>query len=70
MAAVRTGLVVVLSDDVRDKDAEAVAAAIRMIRGVASVRDIEGEPDTQEARERGNAEWRQRIVGLLDDEGV
>jgi len=32
--------------------------------------DIEGDPDAQEARERVNAEWRQRIVGLLDDEGV
>jgi hypothetical protein len=25
---------------------------------------------TLQARERVNAEWRQRIVGLLDDEGV
>ena len=69
MTTVR-GLVVVFNDDVRDEDAAAIAAAIRMIRGVASVQYAEGEPDAQVARERVNAEWRQRIVGLLDDEGV
>jgi hypothetical protein len=70
MTAVRTGLVVILDDDVRDDDAEAIATAIRMIRGVASVHTAEAEPDAQVARERMDAEWRQRIVGLLDDEGV
>lgn len=70
MTSVGLGLVVVLSDDVREEDTESIAAAIRMIRGVASVHKAEGEPDTQVARERMNAEWRQRIVGLLDDEGV
>ncbi len=70
MTAVRRGLVVVLNDDMREEDAAAIAAAIRMIRGVASVQNAEGEPDAQVARERVNAEWRQRIVGLLDDEGV
>jgi uncharacterized Fe-S cluster-containing protein len=70
MADVSTGLVVVLNDDVREEDARAIAAAIRMIRGVASVQNVEGEPVVQVARERVNAEWRQRIVGLLDDEGV
>jgi hypothetical protein len=70
MAAIRTGLVVVLNDDVPDEDVEAIAAAIRLIRGVASVKSVEGEPDAQVDRERLNAQWRQRIVGLLDDEGV
>jgi hypothetical protein len=70
MADSRTGLVVVLSDDVRDDEVQAIATAIRMIRGVASVQTTEGEADERFARERVNAEWRQRIVGLLDDEGV
>jgi hypothetical protein len=70
MTAVRTALVVVLNGDVREEDAEAIAAAIRMIRGVGSVHNAEAEPDAQVAREQMNAEWRQRIVGLLDDEGV
>jgi hypothetical protein len=70
MADSHPGLTVVLSDDVPEGEAEAIAAAIRMIRGVASVRPVDASPDLQTARERLNAEWRQRIVGLLDDEGV
>jgi hypothetical protein len=70
MTAVRTGLVVVLNDNLREEDAQAIVAAIRIIRGVASVQYAEGEPDGQLVRERVNAEWRQRVVGLLDDEGV
>jgi hypothetical protein len=70
MTTFRAGLVVVLNADVPDEDVEAIAAAIRLIRGVASVKNVEGEPDAQVDRERLNAEWRQRIVGLLDDEGV
>jgi len=70
MAAARAGLIVVLHDEVPAQDAEAIAAAIRLIRGVDSVHDVSSDPDTDVIRERVNAEWRERIVDLLDDEGV
>jgi cell division protein FtsX len=66
----QTGLVVVLDEAVSDKQAEAIAAAIRLIRGVSSAQFVSADPDFELARERVNAEWRQRIIGLLDDEGV
>jgi hypothetical protein len=65
-----TGLVVGLDDGVRRDEAEAIAAAIRLIRGVTFVQLADRDPDLQLSRERVNAEWRERIVGLLDDEGV
>jgi hypothetical protein len=65
-----SGLIVVLSDEVQEDQAEAIASAIRLIRGVVSVQPSQADPDEQVARERVNAEWRERIVGLLDDEGV
>jgi cell division protein FtsX len=70
MTDVRMGMVVVLDDDVREEDAVAIAATIRMIRGVAAVQRVDTEPEVQLVREQVNAEWRERIVGLLDDEGV
>jgi hypothetical protein len=70
MTDLRTGLVVVLEDNLQHEDVAAIAAAIRVIRGVALVQYADGEPDSQLVRERINAEWRERIVGLLDDEGV
>jgi hypothetical protein len=65
-----SGLIVVLSDEVQEDQAEAIASAIRLFRGVVSVQASQTDPDEQVARERVNAEWRERIVGLLDDEGV
>jgi hypothetical protein len=61
-------LIVVLDDGA---DPEAVATAIGMLRGVRSVRAAAGDDaQSQATRESINDEWRQRIVGLLDDEGV
>jgi cell division protein FtsX len=70
MSATYTGFIVTLSDDIGEDEAEAIAAAIRMVRGVASVKAVDADPGWQLARERLDAEWRGRIVGLLDDEGV
>jgi hypothetical protein len=61
-------LIVVLDDGA---DPEAVATAIGMLRGVRSVSAAAGDDaQSQATRESINDEWRQRIVGLLDDEGV
>jgi len=70
MAATPTGLIVVLNDEVPGPDADAIAAAIRLIRGVDSVHDVSADSDSDVIRESVNAEWRRRIVDLLDDEGV
>jgi hypothetical protein len=70
MAQSQAGLIVFLDDGVGPADAEAVAVAIRMLKGVAGVQTADASPDLEAARERVNAEWRERIVGLLDDEGV
>jgi hypothetical protein len=66
----RPGLIVIVSDDLRPDEVEAVASAIRLLRGVVSVEAAAMSPELQDARERVDAEWRHRIVGLLDDEGV
>jgi hypothetical protein len=63
------GFVVALAD-LDSERAEAVAAAIRQLDGVVAVRPIAGDPSAQVVRERVDAEWRQHVVGLLDDEGV
>jgi hypothetical protein len=68
MTAVRRILVVVLNHEVREEDAEAIPAGIRMIKRRRVRVNTMAEPDAQVARERVNAEWRHRIVGLLDDE--
>ena len=51
-------------------DAEAIAAAIRLFKGVFSVQPFPDDADMEMARANIDAEWRQRIIGLLDDEGV
>jgi len=61
-------LIVVLDDGA---DTDAIATAIGMLRGVRSVSAAAGDDaQAQVTRESINDEWRQRIVGLLDDEGV
>jgi hypothetical protein len=60
-------LVVVLDDGA---DAQAIATAIGLLRGVRSVSSASGDAQSQATRDSINEEWRQRIVGLLDDEGV
>jgi hypothetical protein len=61
---------VTLADGISELDAEAIAAAIGLLKGVVSVQPFGGDADLQSARASIDAEWRHRIVGLLDDEGV
>jgi hypothetical protein len=63
--------IVVLDDGVADDDAKAIATAIGLFRGVRSVTAAaDGDAESQATRDSINEEWRRRIVGLLDDEGV
>jgi hypothetical protein len=62
--------IVSLADGTEQTDADAIAAAIRLFKGVVSVQPLRDHADMDAARASIDAEWRQRIVGLLDDEGV
>ena len=62
--------VVTLAEGVEQPDAEAIAAAIRLLNNVVSVEPFRDDAGEHDARERADTEWRGRIVGLLDDEGV
>jgi hypothetical protein len=57
-------------DSVSSEHVDAIATAVGLMQGVSSTRLIADPDDFEFAREQINAEWRQRIVGLLDDEGV
>ena len=64
-----TAFVVTLGD-LDAGQVEAAVAAIRAVEGVVSVRPVDADPGARLVRERADAEWRERILGLLDDEGV
>jgi len=61
---------VTLAEGMAEPEAVAIAAAIGLLRGVMSVQPFREDADGEVARARVDAEWRERIVGLLDDEGV
>ena len=64
-----SGYLVVLADDIREDDAEeGVLNAIRMIRGVASVKPVTAEPGAQAiaAARRDNA-WRGALIYLISN---
>jgi hypothetical protein len=68
MTARHAGYLVTLADDVRDDDAEAIITALRMVRGVIAVEPIEGmSAEIMIARQRADAEWRDRLVALLTE---
>ncbi len=58
-------LTVVLEQDTRDDDAEALIAAIQQMRGVASVRGRVADPKSYAALERARFEVRDQIAAVL-----
>jgi hypothetical protein len=64
------GFLVVLAAEVAENDFDTIAAALREVQGVASVRRYAADPADSGAVERNDARWRESIVHLLDDEGV
>ena len=58
-------LTVVLDDDIRDDDAEAIINAIRMIRGVADVTPHVVDPETHSARIRARSDVRDKLIELV-----
>lgn len=60
--------IVVLGHDQREDDAEHIANAIRMIKGVVSVEPVIGGADVHIAEARANQQWRDRILSLLRED--
>lgn len=61
------GYLVTLADDLREDDAEATLAALRMIRGVVKVEPLVSSFEVQVAKARADAEWRTRIANLVTE---
>lgn len=61
------GFIVTLHKDIRDDDAEAIIAALRMIKGVASVDPVPASAELHIATLRADQAWRNRIMDLLTD---
>lgn len=59
------GYIVVLADDIREDDAEAAVTALRMVKGVISVKPIVADRNTHIAIARVDQEWRERLLRLL-----
>lgn len=59
------GFVVTLDRDVKDEDRDAVLTALRMVKGVLSVKPVEASCDLHIAQERASREWQQKIADLL-----
>lgn len=60
------GYIVVLDHDIREDDAEAVIAALKMIKGVLSVEPVVGDVRLMLAEARANTDWVNRILDMLD----
>lgn len=63
------GYVVTLAEDVREDDAEAIITALRMTKGVASVRPIVSDFALQIAEDRARREMRAKVVEFLEGLG-
>ena len=58
-------IVVVLEKDMREDDAEYTLNAIRMIKGVLSVKQRISNPDTHMAEERAKREYANKLTHVL-----
>lgn len=61
------GYVVTLADDLREDDAQAIIAALHLIKGVLSVEPVAGDYQLHVAKERVRDEYRQKLITLLKE---
>jgi len=61
------GLTVVLSTDVREDDAEAIIAAIRMVKGVLDVSPVVAGPEDWMNRRRIQSDLTKKLLEVLRD---
>lgn len=59
------GYLVTLDCDIREDDAEEILTALRMVRGVVSVKPVQGGYETQVAAERRDAAWTAALIELM-----
>lgn len=62
---------VILSENVREDDAEEIMTALRMVKGVLDIRPIlaeaiDGQPHIAIAEARVDYEWRRKIADLIN----
>jgi len=60
-------LTVVLDDDIRDDDAEALVSAIRMMKLVAGVTPVATEPSDYLVRARFRREIAEKLNGIIKE---
>jgi len=58
----------VLDADIREDDAETVASALRMIRGVAAVDPVPADPAQYVVGRRVRMEVHRKIIDVLDED--
>lgn len=63
-----SGYIVILKDDIREDDAEAVINALRMTKGVLSVEPIINTYEQMIATARARDVWRNKLLQLLEDD--
>ena len=61
-----SGYIVVLENNFRDDDAEAILNALRMVKGVLSVEPIVADPHAYIARERVKKELSEKLWNALE----
>lgn len=61
-----SGFTVLLNHDTREDDAEAIVAALKMIKGVAAVTPIVSDYATHVAEQRRDGAWREALFSLAD----
>ncbi len=59
------GYLVVLDENLREDDSQAVLAALRLIKGVIAVTPVVGTSEVTIAQERVDREWRDTLWGLV-----
>lgn len=59
-----SGYIVTLAEDIREDDAEYILNALRMVKGVASVKPLVGGWEVHVASERRDELWRESLRGL------
>lgn len=59
------GFVVVLADDIREDDAEAVVTALRMVKGVVSVTPVVCDPTLAIAQQRVKREFQTKASEFI-----
>ena len=62
------GYVIVLSEDLREDDAQAMIDAFKLFRSVLTVEPIKGNPEIQMATHRARAEIEKKLWTAIQEE--